>query len=102
AVPEGAAVKDAEKLIKDLFKDEYAGKAPADRVILAKKLAEQSEATKDDVAGRYGLLRESISVAAAPCDVRLALKSADRMGKLFKTDAVLLKSETLQSLIKSS
>lgn len=101
-VPEGAAVKDAEKLIKELFKDEYAAKAPADRILLAKKLAEQSDATKDDAAVRYVLLRESISVAASACDVRLALKSADRMGKTFKTDAVLLKSETLQSLIKSS
>ena len=101
-IPEAAAQKDAEKLIKDLFKDEYAAKSPADRVTLAKKLAEQAEASKEDAGLRYVLLRESISVAAGVCDVRLALKSTERMAKLFKTDAVLLKSETLQSLTKSA
>jgi hypothetical protein len=101
-VPEAPALKEAEKLIKDLFKEEYAARAPADRILLAKKLAEQAEATKDDAAVRYALLRESTSVAAAACDVRLALKSADRLVKTFKTDAVLFKSETLQALIKSA
>src|SRR5258708_2286999 len=42
SVPEAAKQKDAEKLIKDLFKDQYGKKAPADRQLLLKALAQQA------------------------------------------------------------
>lgn len=102
AVPEAAALKDAEKLIKDLFKDDYAKRAVADRMLLAKKLLEQSESTKDDPASRYVLLRESNSVAGAAGDVATAMKAADLMGQTFKIDALAFKTDTLQTLAKNA
>jgi len=59
AVPEAAALEEAEKLVRDLFKDEYAKKSLPAKQALAKKLRDQSAEVKDAPATRYVLLREA-------------------------------------------
>ena len=46
--PDAAAQKDVLRKIKDLFKDEYAKKLPADQQALARKLLQSGMETADD------------------------------------------------------
>src|SRR6476659_653266 len=53
AAPDAAAQKDAEKLVREIFKDDYAKRQPADRVSLARKLMAQATETRDDAVTRF-------------------------------------------------
>src|SRR6185503_15544016 len=101
-VPDAAALKEAEKAVKELFKTEFAAKNASDRVTLAKKLLAQSETSKDDPATRYILLKEAGNAAATGGDLKLALSAADQTGKAFKIDVVALKSDLLQTAAKGA
>jgi hypothetical protein len=83
-VPDAAQQKEAEKVVRDIFREEYAKKAPADRAALAKKLLEQAGGAED--ASKYVLLREARDLAAA-ADVALALQAAEILAKTFEVDA---------------
>jgi hypothetical protein len=102
SAPEAAAQKDADKLIKDLFKEEYAKKTAADRIALAKKLLEQAQGTKDDAATRYVLLREANAVAAQAGELTTALKAADEMAQAYKVDGLSIKADTLAAAAKAA
>jgi hypothetical protein len=84
AVPMKAELADSEKLVKELFKAEFAKTKPADRSALAAKLLEQAEGTKDDPGARYVLLREARGLAALAGDLDLYQKSAAAMSTNFK------------------
>src|SRR5437773_6987861 len=56
-VPDAPAQAAVEKTIRELFKDEYSKRAPADVAALAKKLLQQGLQTNDDMTGRFGLPR---------------------------------------------
>ena len=66
----------AEKLIKELFKADYAKVRTPDRVALAAKLLQQAGETTDDAASRFVLIREARDIAAKAGDSELALKAA--------------------------
>lgn len=91
-VPAAADQEKALKLVKDLFKAQYAKTAVADRLALAKKLYDQGMDTKDDVTGRYVLLKEARSLAAGAGDLKLTAEIGEQMTKLYdisKTDATI-------------
>src|SRR5262245_13069863 len=94
-VPDAAALKESEKLIRELFKDEYAKKAPADRQILVRKLYQQAQESKDSPAPRYVLLRESADLAAEVQDLPDCFKSLDELGKAFRVEGWKLKFAAL-------
>src|SRR5262245_40431958 len=71
-IPDDAALKEAEKTIKSLFKEDYAKRSPADRIALAKNLLKQGVETKDSPAARYVLFRESQEIAAKAGDIETA------------------------------
>lgn len=95
AIPEDSAQKEAEKTIKSLFKDDYAKKAPADRVALAKTLLQQGTETKDDDAARYVLLRESLDLAARSGDIATGFLAAEEMSRVYPMNPLTLKSSVL-------
>lgn len=74
-VPPAADVENATKLIRDLFKDEYAKTQTKARQALAEKLFKQAEETNDDPAARYALYREAADIAANNGDAVLALEA---------------------------
>src|SRR5439155_25557043 len=55
--PDADAQAKAEAQIKDLFKDDFAKRKPADLQALASKLIQQAADTKNDPAGQFVLLR---------------------------------------------
>jgi hypothetical protein len=85
-VPAAPALAEAEKQIRSLFKDDYAKRAPADRVALARRLLQAGEETKDDDALRYVALREARDLAAAAGDLDTAMAAIGRLGKGFDVD----------------
>jgi hypothetical protein len=56
-------VKNADKLIREIFKDDFAKKTPADMVALARKLIAQGEQPDNDAPTRYALLKTAQEVA---------------------------------------
>jgi hypothetical protein len=94
-IPDEAAQKDAEKIIKGLFKEDYAKRAPADRVALAKNLLRQGTETRDNDAARYVLLREAQDLAARAGDIDTALQAVEGICSLYATNHLTLKNAAL-------
>lgn len=95
APPEPAKLKDAEKAVKDLFKDLYSKKSLQDRKSLVRALLEQAASTQDDPAGLWVLLREAQDIAASVCDVRTSVEVVDSIARVFDVDALAVKSNAL-------
>src|SRR5208283_4533076 len=68
-VPEEAKQAENEKLIKSIYREDYAKLKPADRVALADKLVQKAKDTVDDMPARYSLLKEASTLAILGGDV---------------------------------
>jgi hypothetical protein len=101
-VPEGAKLRDTEKAVKDLFKELYSKKAPADRVALAKTLLEQARKTPDDPMAVWVMLREAQETASQAADVRISVSAADEAARLFDVDGLALKNAVLSTAAKAA
>jgi len=101
-VPEASAQRQAETLVREIFKDDYAKKAPADRRALALKLLQQASETSDDAAARYVLLRESQDLAAQTGDDDTAFQAIDALAKHYAVSGPELKLAALASIEKSA
>lgn len=101
-VPDPDALKEADKLVKEVFKDELAKKAPADRIELARKFLSQALQTDDDPASRFVLLREARDGARDAGDWETALKALDEMGRRFEVDACSPKLAIYQAMAKAA
>jgi hypothetical protein len=82
-VPMKSELADVEKLVKDLFKADFAKTKAADRSALAAKLLDQAEGTRDDPRAKYVLLREARGLAAQAGDHELYLKAAAALAANF-------------------
>jgi hypothetical protein len=97
-VPQKAEITEKEKVIRDIFKADFAKTKAADRSALAVKLLEQADGTKDDNAARYVLLQEARELSAKAGDSENFLKAGEAMSKAFKislADAQILGIDTL-------
>ena len=101
-VPEAARQKEAEKLIRDLFKDQYAKKAPADRKVLSQQLLELAAKSNDDAAALWVLTREAQDAAAQVGDVRLALEAVEMAARSFDIDALAMKGAAIAAAAKAA
>lgn len=97
-VPSADEQTKAEKLIRQLFKNEYAMRTRPGYQALAAKLAEQAADTKDDAVTKYVLYREAGTVAAMAGDLDLALKAAGQMAKQYQANGSILKAKIIESM----
>jgi len=97
-VPDPAAQKETERLLRDIFKEDYAKKGQADRQALARKLLAQALQSKEDPGSRYVLLRESRSMAADVGDAETALSAVDELVKGYAVEGFALRHTTLATL----
>ncbi len=93
--PDAAVQKETLKKVRDLFKDEYAKRLPADQLALARKLLQNGVETTGDDAAKFVLLKEAREIAVAVGDVETALRSVDETAKAFVVDAAALKLAVL-------
>ena len=100
--PDAAAQKEAEKLVRDVFKTEYARKTPADRVALANKLLLQAAQTGDDPTTRFVLLCEASEQASQGGDTELALKAIDDLARHYEADTSSMKYGVLSAAAKAA
>lgn len=97
-VPDAAKLKDAEKTIRDLFKEDYAKTKPEDKAVLARKLSQQADETQDDPAAKYVAWREASMLAAQGGDVDTMLAVLDKMAAAFAVDVAPMKRTALTTI----
>jgi hypothetical protein len=98
APPSGAELKQAEEIVRDLFKAEYAKKTSAAKVDLARKMFDLGRQTKDDPAGRFVLYREARDLAASGGELDLAYRAIDELAREYAINPATMKSVVLSEL----
>jgi hypothetical protein len=99
-VPDAGKQKEAEKVIRELFKEQYAKKGPEDRQRLSHDLLEQAAKSQDDPAAVWALLREAQEVALQGGDLKGALAAADATARTFDVDGMALRHSALAAFGK--
>ena len=99
-VPESGAVEDAKKLVRDLYKAEFAKKKTPEMLDLARRLHHDAEETKDPAA-RFVMLREARDLAARGGDVVLCMDIAATTTQLFAVSGSEVRAEALEAAEKA-
>lgn len=100
--PSPAEQAEAEKLVKDIFKEDYAKRTPADKLALSKKLLLQGVQSLDDPKSQFVLLREARELAGQAGDLAASLSAIDEMAKRFVVDELGLKHGALVAAAKTA
>lgn len=98
ALPDEPARNEAEKLVRELFKDDLAKTASADRQALARKLLGQARESRSEPAAQYVLFALSEDLAAGAGDLELVEAVLDEHGKAFQLDLLGRREAILQHL----
>jgi hypothetical protein len=101
-VPDGARLKEAEKLVREVFQDDYAKRASTDRITFARKLVRQGQESKEDPATQFVLFSEAREIASQAGDVDAALAAVAELEKLFHVDAGSMRSSILATASKAA
>lgn len=97
-VPDLGAQKASEKLIRELFREDYAKKAFLDKAALAQKLIELGLQTQGDPPGRYVLFEQAQELAVAAGNLALAFEAVDHSAKEFEVNGPMLKGAALLAI----
>jgi WD40 repeat protein len=101
SVPGESDQRAAERLLRELFRDEYARRMPADKADLAAKLLQKGLETTDDRAARYVALREARDLAAEGGDLTTALAALEELAKGYTIDLFEAKIALLAAAAKA-
>lgn len=99
-VPDAAAQTSARKLIRELFRDDFAQKDAQARSALLGKLLGQARQTNDDPAGRYVLFLEVLQLEAEARNLEGISAVVEELAALYAVDAAALKAEGMALMIK--
>lgn len=112
--PPADAQKETLRLLKQVFKDDYARREPAQVRDFARKLLEQGVATKDDLPSRFVMIREARDLAVAAGDAETVHRACLALEQSFTVDGPALKlaalgrvaagakdAESLRSLVRA-
>jgi hypothetical protein len=102
ALPDATKQKEAEKLVKDLYKERYGKKEPGERKALAHLLLDQAARSQEDPAAMWVLYREAQDLATQICDVRLALEVVDATSRVFDIDSAAMRAAALAASAKAA
>lgn len=100
-VPDLVRQREAEKQIKELFKEQYVKKTPADREALAIQLLEMASKSMEDHAALWVLCREAQDVASQNGSARVALDAAEIAARVFDVDGLALRNTVLTAVGRS-
>ncbi|HEX3659585.1 MAG TPA: SUMF1/EgtB/PvdO family nonheme iron enzyme [Pirellulales bacterium] len=86
-IPSAEGQREALKLIKELYKDEYAqAKQPEAKAALAEKLLNESQQTKDDATALYCVLQEARELAVEAASPALAERAIGMLAGHFAVE----------------
>jgi hypothetical protein len=94
--------KEAEKLIRKVYQDEYAQKTPEKMKALAAKLLKKSNESKDNRAQCYVLLKEARELAAKAGDALAAIEAVEQMAETFQVDRLALRKAAVADSAKAA
>ena len=100
-VPEVAKQREAEKLVREIFKEQYSKKTPSDRQALAKSLLAEAEKSTGDPASLWVLYRDAQDAAIQACDVKLAAIAIEKAAREFDLDTMALKTAAYGAIAKN-
>jgi WD40 repeat protein len=101
-VPSVAAQAEAEKLVREVYKSDFARHRAADQLALASKLIAEARDTKDNSAGRFVLYREARDLAVQAGDPVLACTAVDALAAEYIYDLMPAKLDVMQRLAKAA
>src|SRR5262249_49074228 len=101
-VPNASSQADAEKVIKSLFKEDYAKHQHEDRLVLSNKLLKQGLDTRDDPVARFVLWREARDLAVQAGNTPAAMKAIEEIGRSYEVDALAMKAAALEAVSRSA
>jgi hypothetical protein len=93
--PSAEEQKQAEKVIRDLFRDAYAKRQPDEVRDLARRLLANARDTKDDPASEYVLLREARDAAVRAGDAKSAMEAVDVLAARFAVDDAKMRTDAM-------
>src|SRR6185436_16185417 len=97
-VPEPALQREAEKLMRELFKADYAKKAPSERRNLARSLLEQAGKSVPGSTDRWVLFREAQEMATQGADAELVAQIVAIASRNLESDAVIQKTAAMAAV----
>ncbi|HLY11671.1 MAG TPA: LamG domain-containing protein [Planctomycetota bacterium] len=100
--PDPQVQKEKEKVIREVFKAEYAAKTSAERAALARTLLQQGIETKDDLVTQYVMLREARDVAVSVGDAATAADAIAELSRVFEVDPLRMKLSVLSSMAQDA
>jgi hypothetical protein len=87
--------KEAFRILKDLFKDDYAKRSPADVREFSRKLLDRGLETRDDALSRFVMLREARDLAVQAGDAETAHRACVGLETSFAVDGPAMKLAAL-------
>jgi hypothetical protein len=100
-VPPPAVCDEALKLVKDIFRAEYAKSRPDDKAALAAQLLQQARESNEATPSRYVLLTEALRLAADGGEVDTARQACEELDRAFAGMPASVKLAALERLQKS-
>jgi hypothetical protein len=100
-VPEAGKVREAERLIRDRFKSDYARASATDKRALAEKLLGYAQREKADPVARFVLLREARDLAAQAVDLTISLAAVEELAKSYGLDPTEMAAGALATASKN-
>lgn len=101
--PDRAAQDRAEKLIRETFQEDFdRATAPAEKLVLAKKLLEQAASTQAGADAQYVFARMAGELAVDAGDRETAWAAVDRLGETHAVERLAMKAGVLTSLAKAA
>lgn len=96
-IPDESAQARALKLVRQVFAAEYADRTVAGRKTLGRKLLTQGLQTRDDLVGRFVLLRESANLSAGVADLSTSLRAIDVLADQFDLSRLSMRRTALRT-----
>jgi serine/threonine-protein kinase len=97
-VPSAEARQKARRLVREVFRPEYADQTVAGKRALAVRLLQQALETRDDLDARYLLFREARRLAAGCGDLTTTLRAVDHLNREYRVNALDLKTNALEAV----
>jgi len=101
-VPDVAKQREAERVVRDAFKSEYAKKSPSDRKAFSRMLLDYASRSADDAASLWVLYREALEMSVQGCDAACLSEAVEGTARYFDVDAMPMKSAALASAGKNA